>query len=217
MKTIQEISEEVLEIVQDDGYNLTNVINYSNDALIEIAGRAFLPSLQTQDTVDTVASQNYAPLPSNFHRNLFYCYSQTNVREIKVYADFRHILRMVNPIDQGGYVFGVAVRGKSSLHYQRIPSTPETLQIHFYEEPTIITSGDDTPDCLPDHLARPLLVNYCCHKIFSLIEDSSDGKAFNTERYASRFEAAFASLVAYLGPESSFQIAIPQTLDWDSF
>ena len=214
MITIREISEEVLGIIQDNNYNETDILRLCNHALTEISGIVLLSDLQAEDTVDTVAGFNFTALPSDFQRNLFYCYSEVNLRRVKVYADFRKVLAMAGVIDQPGYVFGVAVRG-SNLHYQRIPGTAETLQIHYYRNPTPLTSVDDLPSCLPVHLARPLLVNYCCRELFSLLEDGVDGKTPNTERHTNRFNENLGLLSIFIGPEPRLPEEITQAIDWN--
>ena len=214
MITIREISEEVLGIVQDNNYNETDILRLCNNALTEISGIILLPDLQAEDTVDTVVDVNYTPLPSNFQRNLFYCYSEVNLRRVKVYSDFRKVLTLAGVIDQPGYVFGVATRG-SNLHYQRIPGTAETLQIHYYRNPSALTSVDDSPDCLPVHLARPLLVNYCCKELFSLLEDGMDGKAPNADRHTNRFNENMAFLYAFIGPEPRLPEEKPDAMNWN--
>ncbi|MBU4317089.1 MAG: hypothetical protein KKF30_07425 [Proteobacteria bacterium] len=215
MITIKEISAEVLGIIQDNSYNDTDILRLCNNALTEISGIILLPELQAEDTVDTVAGVNHTALPSDFQRNLFYCYSEANNRRVRVYSDFRKILSMVGVIDQPGYAFGVAVRG-GNLYYQRVPGTAETLQIHYYRNPTALISIDDSPSCLPVHLARPLLVNYCCLELFSLLEDGMDGKAPNTERYTSRFGVSMGLLSMFIGPEPRLPEDLPTSIDWNS-
>ncbi|MBA3031018.1 MAG: hypothetical protein FP816_19700 [Desulfobacteraceae bacterium] len=214
MITIKEISAEVLGIIQDNSYNDTDVLRLCNNALTEISGIILLPELQAEDTVDTVAGVNFTALPSDFQRNLFYCYSEANLRRVTIYSDFRKILAMAGVIDQPGYVYGVATRG-SNLHYQRIPGTAETLQIHYYRNPTVLTSIDNLPSCLPVHLARPLLVNYCSKELYDLIEDGADGKTPNTDKYTGRFTGDMALLEAFIGPEPRLPEEIPQAIDWN--
>jgi hypothetical protein len=214
MITIGEISEEVLSIVQDNNYNLTDVLRMCNNALLEISGLVLLPDLQAENIVYTAVGVNYAAMPSDFQRNLYYCYSEDNLRRIKIYDDFRQVLSLAGVIDQPGYVYGVAVRGRN-LHYQRIPSAAETLQVYYYRNPTVLIDSGDTPDCLPVHLARPLLVNYCCKELFSLREDGTDGETPNTDRHTNRFNENLGALLAFVGPESRIPKEIPQSIEWD--
>jgi len=214
IETAGVISTEVLAIVDDGSYTSTDVISYINKALNEISGRFLLPELEAEDTVDTTVDQNYSALPSNFQRNLHYCYSEDNNREVKVYKSFRLILRSVGVIDQAGYVVGVAVRG-GNLHYQRIPSAAETLQIHYYKNPTVISGVDGSPSCIPQQLGRALLVNYCCKEIFSLIEEDTDGKKPNTDKYEGKYRVALAELSMFIGDEASLPVEFDQVVDWD--
>ena len=212
METVSELSSEILSVVDDSSFTITNVTSYLNKGLKEISGRVFLPELQTNGTVatDTV---NYKALPADYQKNLYYCYSTAQSREIPVYNDFRHILRDVAVIDQAGYVFGVAVRG-SNLHYQRIPSTSDTLQVHYYKKPTTLALTTDTPACLPDHLVRPLLVNYVCKEIFSLIEQGD--ARMNTDRHTQLYLEAMSDLINFAGVDHSFPVAIARGIDWNA-
>lgn len=214
METLAELEDEILTIIDDESFSLANVTGYLNKAMKEISGRFLLPELQTNANVVTTAL-NYVALPTTFQRNLFYCYSTTQSREIPIMSDFRHILRDVSVIDQGGNVFAVAVRG-SNLHYQRIPSVFETLQIHFYKKPTELSTASTagTPSCIPDHLVRPLLVNYVCKEIFSLIEQDQSGARPNRDFHYSLYQEALADLSLFLGPEPSFAPGMGAGIDW---
>ena len=214
IETMSQIIEVVQDNLNDDSFDPLKIVGYANKGLKEIAGLVLLPDLQTQDTVTTSASVNYVSMPSNYHRNLHFCYSETRYREVKIYKDFRRILRDVSVIDQAGFVFGVAVRGASTLHYQRLSA--ETLQLHFYEFPTELTATGDQPDCLPEHLVRPLLENYCLKEAWFIIEqDEEIDKRINTNAHTALFNNAMVSLINYLGPEDALPVPIEEGIDWD--
>lgn len=162
-------------------------------------------------------SISYVPLPSNYHKNLFRCYSLTNNWQIDIYESVALLLRDFSRIDRSGIVVGVAVRG-SNLHYQRIPSSPETLRIHYYKIPTVLADENSQPDCLPQHLVRPLLVNYGCEKLFGKIEqDMVEEHKYNTLYHRGLFKEAMDELEAFIGPESKEPIDIKDELDLEAY
>lgn len=201
IETAAEISTEVLRSAIDADFTLTDTISYINKGLKEIAGAVLLPKLlETDTTVDTTVGAAYSSMPTTFMRNLHYCYSDTNNRKIRIYDDVRLLYREFSQLDLGGSVVGVARRG-DRLYYQRIPSTAETLRIHFYKYPTTITLGTETPDCLPEFLVRPLLVNYVAKELFSTIELGMTGPKVDTEYHEVKFMQAMSQLREYVGPE----------------
>lgn len=223
IETASEISDEVLGadgasgIVQDDSFDLDDVISYMNKGLKEISGFILLPKLlETETTVDTVVSQAYASLPDNFQRNLHYCYSNTNNIKIKIYGSVELLYSAFSQLDVGGRVVGVARRG-DRLYYQRIPSSAETLRAHYYKYPTILTVGDNSPDCLPEFLVRPLMVNYVAKEIWKLKEDGEDGQMPNTKYYRDEFAVAMAALNIYVGPEARNPQKINDDLNLESY
>lgn len=201
IETAEKINNEVKKIVQDASFDVLDTISYINKALKEISGLILLPKLlEVETTVVTVVDTAYASLPDNFQRNLHYCYSNTTNRKIRIYNDVRLLYRQFSRLDLGGQVVGVAVKGRS-LYYQRIPASVETLRIHYYKYPTVITDETDQPDCLPEFLVRPLLVNYVAKEIFSLIyEGDIDGQKI-TAMYEGKYVEAMAELNRYVGPE----------------
>lgn len=201
IETALEIDTEVATIVQDTSFDVIDTISYINKSLKEISGLILLPKLlETETTIVTVVDTAYASLPDNFQRNLHYCYSNTTNRKIRIYNDVRLLYRQFSRLDLGGQVVGVAVKGRS-LYYQRIPAAVETLRIHYYKYPTVITDEAKKPDCLPEFSVRPLLVNYVAKEIFSLIEDGEDGQKTNTNYYTSKYVEAMAELNRYVGAE----------------
>lgn len=202
IETAEKINNKVKKIVQDASFDVLDTISYINKALKEISGLILLPKLlEVETTVVTVVDTAYASLPDDFQRNLHYCYSSTTNRKIHIYNDVRLLYRQFSRLDLGGQVVGVAVKGRS-LYYQRIPPVAETLRIHYYKYPTTIVTETDQPDCLPEFLVRPLLVNYAAKEIYSLIEDGEDGQKTNTKYYEAKFVEAMAELNRYVGPES---------------
>jgi len=204
IETVAEIRKEVLRIVGHviKGETTTiDILSFMNKGIKEIAGEVLLPKLiETETTVLTVVDTAYASLPDNFMRNLHYCYSDTQSRKIKVYDDVRLLYREFSRIDLAGSVVGISVRGEE-LYYQRIPASAETLRIHYYKYPTELTASSGQPDCLPEFLVRPLLVNFVVKELFSII-DTGPTTQENTIKYQHFFDAAMVRLKEYMGPEN---------------
>jgi len=217
METAAEINAEVARRVQDSAFILDDTVRYINKGLKEIAGTLLLPKLlTTETTVDTVVDTAYADLPDNFMQNLHYCYSNNYNRKIRIYDSLELLYSSFTTLDLGGRVVGVARRGER-LYYQRIPASAETLRIHYYKYPTEITASTGEPDCLPEFLVRPLLVNYVCKEIFELIEDGMEGPTPNTDRYEKKFGIAMAQLNAHIGPEARVPKEAANDLDLEGY
>ena len=201
IETAEDIYQEVLKSYKGTELLLSDTISYINKGIKEIAGSVLLPELLEVDTtVLTVVDTAYASLPTNYMRCLHYCYSNTHTMKIKIYDDVRLLYREFSQLDLGGRVVGVARKG-DRLYYQRIPSSAETLRIHYYKYPTALTVGTSQPDCLPEFLVRPLLVNYVAKEIFSTDELGLQGPKVDTEYHEAKFLQAMAELNRHIGPE----------------
>ncbi|MFH1741415.1 MAG: hypothetical protein ABIH23_20615, partial [bacterium] len=177
MATAKVLIAEVRRIVQDVSYNDSDILGFLNQAVQEVAGdpRVLLPSLEDQDDVTTSTTLSYVALPSDYQRNLFYCYNASKYWPVKIYASLGMLQRQFSRLDQGGAIVGVAVKG-TNIHYQRIPSAAETLTLNFYRKPTDMTLLTGTPDGIPDHLQKALLVNHAASEIYSEIEQDITGQ-----------------------------------------
>jgi len=217
IETAEAISAEVATIVQDSSFDVDDTISFINKGIKEIAGRVLLPKLEeTETTVDTVVSTAYASLPNNFHRNLHYCYSNTHTRKVKIYGSLRLLYRQFSQLDLTGRVMGVARRGEQ-LYYQRIPSSAETLRIHYYKYPTALTVQGNSPDCLPEFLVRPLMVNYVAKEIWTLKEDGENDPKTNTKYYEGKYLEALGDLISYIGPEAREPQEIVEEIDYEDY
>ena len=201
--TAEELSNEILGIVQDYSFVFANVLTLMNEALDEISGRVVLPDCLTDDTLDTDTSESFKALPTDYQRNLYRCYSTTNNRRIKIWPSLTELLRQYSQPDLGGSVTGVAVRSVN-LHYQRIPATAETLKLYYLKNPTVLSGLSDTPDEIPDQYVRPLMVNYCCARMFlRKITGDANERVWAEQKAKEHFalyEQALRELELFLGP-----------------
>lgn len=203
----------IVRIIQDSTYTSTIVDTFINRALEAISGdpNVYLPDLEDNDTVTTSTSVNYVALPSDYQKALFRCYSTTHNRHIRIYESAALLWRRYSYIDQGGAVTGVAVRG-ANLVYQRIPSSAETLRLHFYRVPTT-----DEVECLPDHLAYRLVVHWACHQIFSEIYEGDDSQAAGSIVFhQNEYQKALGELILFCGPPAFEPVPIGDEIDWNA-
>lgn len=211
IETATEIFNLVSPLVNIDDFDVDDTISYINKGLKEIAGIILLPKLlEVETTIDTVVSTSYADLPTNFMRNLHYCYSNDTNRKIRIYLDLRLLYSEFSQLDLSGQVVGVARKG-DKLYYQRIPSAAETLRIHYYKYPTDLATGTSTPDCLPEFLVRPLLVNYVAKEVLLIASDE------RSSLYETKYRQALEQLSFYVGPEPRERQEIGDDLNLEGY
>lgn len=201
MATFAELKTYVEKIIQDTSLN-SMIGAYMNQGILEIAGGMQsalgdwitppLPELLTIGTVTTSVDAAYVSMPTNFQRVLQFAAS-SNGAEIDIEDSFIEFSETYPLLNQTGSITSVIERG-NNFYYQGIPTTAEDVTIHYYRYPIPMDAIDDTPDGIPSHLQRSLLVNYTAWKIYELIEDGLEGPGVNTQRYMGLFYAALKTL-----------------------
>jgi len=216
-ETVTELITEVIGRVQDPSFTSTRILRYLNQGMKEISGHPdiLLPELSTSDTVEAGTTNPYVALPDDYQKKLYYCHSITLNRRVKIFNSYPQLLRHVSTQDQAGSVWGVAVRG-SYLYYQRIPSSAETLQLHYYKKPTALES-DSSPTEIPEHLCRDLLVNFVCREIFKIKSMSNPEFLKAKEEYERYFDQAMSDLKRFLGPEECLAAELEDETEFDSY
>lgn len=200
--TYEELIAAVSNIIQDDSFSEIDIGKYLNQGQLEIAGGMLsalgdwitppLPGLFKIDTVSTATDAAYVSLPSDFQRSLQFAASASGY-ELDIANTFIQFSETYPLLDRSGRIAEVAVFG-GLLYYQGIPTTSEDITIHYYRSPTDMSDNDDTPDGIPTHLQRPLLVNYAAWKIYELIEDDFQEPGQNIQRYQNLFYQALQLL-----------------------
>ena len=201
MATLAELKAFVQRIIQDSSFD-NDIVTYLNQAQLEIAGGMQsalgdwitppLPELLTIGTVTTSVDAAYVSMPTNFQRVLQFAAS-SNGAEIDIEDSFIEFSETYPLLNQTGSITSVIERG-NNFYYQRIPNEAEDVTIHYYRYPIPMDDIDDTPDGIPSHLQRSLLVNYTAWKIYELIEDGLEGPGVNTQRYMQLFMNALKIL-----------------------
>ncbi|MDY6893823.1 MAG: hypothetical protein SVO01_00170 [Thermotogota bacterium] len=195
---LSELVTAVDEILDDASITSTRIKSRLNEAQKEIAGGVQsslgnwitppLPGLLTIDTITTETDAAYVTMPTTFQRNLQLAASSNGV-EIDIAESFISFSEVYPLLDNPGAVTECCEFG-GNFYYQGIPTSAETITLHFYRFPVDMSDDTDTPDGIPTHLHRGLLVNHACWKFFELLEDGAEGNRPNTDKYMALFMIA---------------------------
>jgi len=228
--TPQEIYDAIYAIFKDD---YINILEYMNTGLQSIAGgiklpmelgnmiSPCLPLLYKKGTVTTVVGVAYASLPTDYQRNVFHVYDDTQQKilppnEGDYYAFSRFLRQVSDPsLAESGEVYRVCVKG-NSLYYQGIPATAYTMGVHYYRRPNKIALADTTVDGLPDHLAMRLLKHWACKEVFGeRIEDGQDNVGQGVRYHLGKFWEAMGELVNFVGIDAEPTYYGSDSTGWD--
>lgn len=200
----KDILTEVEDVVQDASFTRATLLGYLNQSLLEVAAEVRLPDLMDSDTVDTATDAAKKPMPTNYHRDPFHIYSVTQERTIakgRRIKDFNRFLARNPGLDKSGQVFDAAVKG-SSLYYQGIPASSETLRVHYYRKPATLVDDDTSePEGVPVHLHQAVLVPLTAAKVFNKIEDGVEEQRHAFDSQMAQYGVGLQAMKDYLGPE----------------
>jgi hypothetical protein len=204
MATLAELRALILDIVPNDDakFDSTDIDGYINRGVNEISNGmqstlgSFitppLPNLFTTGTVTTSTTLPYVVMPTNFQRGLQFASDSSGV-EIDIANSMIEFAENYPLMNQSGSVEEVIEQG-GNLYYQRIPTVAVVITLHYYKAPTALIDVAHVPSSIPSHLQVPLIVNYACKEMFTLIEDGMKGPQVNTERYTEKFLSALRTL-----------------------
>ena len=151
-----------------------------------------LPGLFTIDTVATSTTAAYVNMPTNFHRDLQFVSSSTG-SEIDLAESFIEFAETYPLLNKSGKISELIEHGRK-LYYQGIPTSSETVTLHYYRKPVNMVNDADTPDGIPEHLQEALLVNFGAWKAYERLEDDKDDETKNTLKYKRFFLEAMRTL-----------------------
>ena len=192
--TFSELQDEVLVKLQDNSTDITSRISdWINDAVEDAIETVDMPGYKTFTTVATIVDQAYATLPNTCDGRVLYVGNADN--EIDVYS-FEFLLESYPKLDSVGSVKMVAIEG-TLIYYQGIPSAAETLVLLFRRTPTRMSLSTDTPDGIPDHLHRSVIVPKASSYGFDLIEDGMEGQKVNMLAQEGHYQIGLQKLGAY--------------------
>jgi len=196
-----ELTLEVNSIIQDNSWTEEMIEDLLNRALIAVSSGIILPgkfqlspplpALYSTGTVQTILDSGSCPLPANFNRELIQVVNP-KFEDIPINTSFVSFLKN-NPKQEAGQVRIVARNGLNLL-YRDLPSSIETLTVHYYSQPTKMVLSGDIPDCIPEGLHKSLLVGYVCANIFNQIEDGIEGQKVNTIFWQKEFQYGLTNL-----------------------
>jgi len=210
MPTLINLTAAIHDIIDDDSVELKDRIN---ETVTTIAGGIRMPSGETSpplpelfqsNTVGTTANA-YVDLPDTYQRNVFSIIDRRGNEIFPPnggdYYSFRLFLNSLTKKDmsQVGTVTQVCVRGRK-LYYQGIPSASENLTIYFYRKPVDMNLDEDTPDGIPEHLQKRLIVHYVCKEIYGEgLEDGDESRAIGARYHTDKFYEAMFDLIDFVG------------------
>ena len=204
MPTVDQIISEVSDIIKDDSYGPSEILRRLSECLYFVARRLNFSDLEGEDTITTATDAYVKALPSDFHHNLFDCWSGTHNRQLKVHDSKRAINQYLDRLDSGGSVIAVCQDGRN-LYYQRQPSVAETLRLFYYKKPTSLALAGNLPTYIDDDFHDSLFVNFACWKLYARIEDGVDGEKVNTLYYKKEFYEALGDAITFYKPEPETQ------------
>jgi len=217
MATLTELVTAIQDILQDGAYTEEKIISRINSALQIVAAGVrmpngiispVLPDLLDYDTIVTTTAA-YASLPADFQRNVILVLDSSG-NKIEPpsggnYQAFALFLKNTSDkrLAETGSVYSVVVKGLR-LYYQGIPSAAETLGLHFYRRPAVLSLDGDEPEGLPSHLAEDILKHKVLASIFGeKIEDGQDNKGIATTYHTTKFMEAMVALCDFIGIDAS--------------
>jgi hypothetical protein len=208
MATFSELIAKAIVFVDDDSIT-SSLGDFINQGVSEIAGgwpslldgiadpvpntlTPPLPDLFTIGTVTTSTTEGFVAMPANFQRNLQLVALSTGT-EVDISHSFIEFTETYPLLDRSGRI-SEAVEHGGKLYYQGIPTTAETVTLHYYRKPIAMVNDADTPDGIPEHLHIALLVNFASWKSYEFLEDGIEGDTPNTLKYKNAFLEAVRTL-----------------------
>lgn len=206
-------------ILQDGAYTEEVIVSRINAKVQHIAAGVMLPdrslSPPLPDLMDyatvTTTTLAYVALPSDYQRNVFLVLDSSGVKIDPPpggdYYAFQLFLRSIADmrLSESGSVYRVAVKGKN-LYYQGIPSTAETIGLHFYRKPATLALDGDEPEGIPEQLQERLIVHGVLADIYgSQIEDGLDNAGKGAAFHSGKFMEAVLELTEFIGTDAGPQ------------
>lgn len=164
-----------------------------------------LPDLYSSAVVETTTNA-YADLPATYQRHVFYIVNPNSEKIAPPqggdYYSFLLFLKQATKKDLSstGTVTEVAVKG-TKLYYQGIPAAAADLTVNFYRKPVDMLADDSTPDGIPDHLQRRLIVNYVVKEIYGEAVKRDKTTHDKLNYHATEFFSAMQDLIDFIGAD----------------
>lgn len=194
---VDAVLEEVQSILQDDAYSESWIIGRFNEALLLVATMCRIPSLQMTVPLTAAIGTTSMIMPKTYLHDLFLVTTSTYPTGVTIYPNIKdYTLIMGDGADDTGPVKMVSLDALV-LSYWPTPDVAEVLTCSYYAKPVTLDSGDDFPAYIPEVLQRTIFQYYALKEAYIQIEDGTDGKPFNTERYTALAMSGIQSLTNF--------------------
>jgi hypothetical protein len=202
-----EIITNVERITAGSNYTSDMILAVINQGLLEIAGGgtrqhgnaklAPLPKLFTVDTVTVSAGDNFAYMPDDFQRGLktVRLPNGDRLKEAKSYD-----ILIDKYFGQSGSLPEAYCLVGSALYIGPTATSDIDLTVTFYSFPEEVEEDDEIV-CLPKHLQKRLMENFCCKTIYSEIEQGLEGHNPDTNKHEALYQMALTDLERLIGFE----------------
>ncbi len=198
--TLARLMAEVAGILGDPGVDEEEIARTLNRGLWTVAGAVRLPALAAEARLSFAAGRADAVLPADFQHGPTDAFLLPGSDRMRLVPDLAALRRTV-PSGTGCRPRYASVGG-GRLWLRPVPRTAVGVAIGYYRLPARLVAPSDRPECLPPHLAGPLLVDFACRDLFERLEEGSGDRKVQATAYGRRFEAGLAGLLALFGPVS---------------
>ena len=203
---VSEIVEDVQRITAGSSYTEDMILAVINQGLLEIAGGgtrqhgnaklAPLPNLFAVSTVTVLTLDSSVAMPASYHRGLK-TVRNANGDRLRRYESYDKMVDRY--FGQGGPPEAYCLIG-NTIHVAPNPNIDTELTTTFFALPDEAIDGDEIT-CLPSHLQKRLLENFCCKTIYSEIEQGIEGHNPDTMKHESLYQMALTDLERLIGFE----------------
>ncbi len=196
MASLVSLRTSISETIQDKKVTNKKIDNLINKCLLYTANRILLSNLESNGEVNTVENTYIIDIPItwNFHRNLFNCQIDkfSNITILNsIEALLRHYPNFKTDLLKGPIEFVLIT--KSSIIYYPIPDVV-TLKCSFYTKPEILNTSISEPICIPEGMHEVVVENYVLGELYGKVEDGTDGRTVNTNKFKKDYEKALEDL-----------------------
>lgn len=190
---------EVGVLLEDNSEDIVSRIPGAvNEAILYAADKVDIPSLKRLISVTTIANQAWASLPNTSAGKILHVSSSNaDGDSIEILSCLEDLLEHSPSLDFEGDVDMVALEG-TTLYYQSIPSTPQTLLVLHYAYPETLVREADEPNNFPKSLHRKLFVHGAASILYEFIEDGLEAEdKNNTNWHTNKMNEGISELFAW--------------------
>jgi len=188
------------------------LVDFINDAILDIAERVRLPELIVSDTLVAAIDSRELELPDTYHHNLFECWNRTSEDWCSIVYSMKDIFRIfrksdtrsfenqLETVDSYSKVTGdithIAVNGRR-VTWLPIPEEENELEVKYYRKPPVLSDDDDEPESIPANLHRQMIVSWVMiHHIplYNLTVQEDRALMLRQRRYERDYEIGLVQL-----------------------